>query len=229
MEQFSFYIKSPRIILTFVLIVLPILTNAQSNLYSGLPQYLYPEFSGAILKMKNGKHLTSEMNYNMVTGSMVFEREGKIYDLLNVGLIDTVYLQNSKFVHFGNVFYEIIFSAPISLFLHHKGTLVLAGKPAGYGTTSQTSSITNVSVISSNNGYYNLKLPPDLIVKVDLIYWVRKDNNLFSFTNMKQFLKIFPGNEVDLKKYIKKNHVKIERKNDLIKLMSYCNDIITDD
>jgi len=54
-------------------------------------------------------------------------------------------------------------------------------------------------------------------VKVDLIYWVRKDNNLFSFTNMKQFLKIFLVMRLTLKKYIKKNHVKIERKNDLIK------------
>lgn len=227
MEQFSLHLKSSRAILTSMLLVLTILTNAQPNLDSALPQYLYPAFSLAILKMKNGNSQTSEMNYNMVTGNMVFIRDGKLYNLINTEIIDTVYLQNSEFVHFGKAFYEIILAAPIPLFLQNKGNLKSAGKPAGYDGTSETSSIATLSGISIENIRVNLKLPPDLIVKVDRIYWVRKDNNMLSFMNMKQFLKIFPGKEVEFKEYIKKNHIKIERRNDLIKLMSYCNDIIT--
>jgi len=64
-------------------------------------------------------------------------------------------------------------------------------------------------------------------VKVDRIYRVRKNNNLFSFINMKQFLKIFPGKENEIKEYVKNNHIKMDRENDLIKLMVYCNDSIT--
>jgi len=225
MKQFSRYIKPSRIILVPILSVLSILTNAQSGSYSALPQYLYPEFSNAVLKMKDGKSLTSVMNYNMVTGNMVFEKDGKVYDLLNAGLIDTVYLHNSKFIRFGKAFYELIYAAPVSLFLHHKGDIVPAGKTGAYGTRTQTSSITSLSSISTESGYYNLALPSDLMVKVEQIYWVKMNDNMFSFTNLKQFLKIFPGREDELKEFIKSNHVRIERRDDIIELMDYCNGI----
>jgi hypothetical protein len=229
MEHFSFHKKSSRVIMTSILIVITILTSAQSYVHSNLPQYLYPEFSSAVIKMKNGKSVASELNYNMVTGNMVFEKDGDFYDFINPGLIDTIYLQDSKFIRFGKAFYEIIYPAPIPLFLHHKGNVVPVGKEAGYGTKSQTSSITNISSMSAQNGFYNLELPPNLMVTVDKIYWINLDNNMFSFMNLKQFLKIFPGKEDELKKYIKSNHIKIDRRDDIIKLMRYCNDIINDD
>jgi len=226
MERFSMYLRLLRVIPTSLFSFLTIILTAQSNYDTPLPQYLYPEFSSAIVKMKNGNSLTAKMNYNMVTGNMVFVRDGKLYDLLNPETIDTVYLQNCKFVHFEKVFYEVIVAAPISLFLHHNGSLAPAGKPAGYGGTSHTSSITTLSGYQSGNAYYNLELPPDFIVKVDRVYWIRKDNNMSSFMNMKQFLKIFPDKESNLNEYIKKNHIKFERRNDLIKLTGYCNELI---
>ncbi len=227
MERLSLHLKLPLVILTLTLSVLANLTNAQPDSDYDLPQYLYPEFSPATLKIKNGRNQVLEMNYNELTGKMVFKRDGKLYDLINAEIVDTVYMQNTKFVRFGEVFYEVIFDAPVSLFLHHKGSLISLGKPAGYGTTSQTSSITTLSGIATDKGYYNFKLPPDLTVKVDLVYWVRRNNNMSSFTNIKQFLKIFPEKENDLKVYIKDNRIKVDRKDDLIKLMRYCNDIVS--
>ena len=226
MKQFSFRIKLSPAILSSMLAFLTIISNAQSDLHTDLPQFLYPEFSSAVIKTKDGKSLTSEMNYNMVTGNMVIEKNGNIYDFLNVGLIDTVFLHNSKFIRFGKAFCEVIYTAPVSLYLHHSGKVVPVGKQAGYGTTSQTSSITSISSISTDAGYYNLELPSSLMVRVENIYWVKTDSNMFSFTNLRQLLKIFPDREDELKKFIKSNHVKIERRDGIIKLMSYCNDII---
>jgi hypothetical protein len=229
MEQFTFYIKPSRIIPTLMLLILSVCSNAQSNKYRALPQYLYTDFSSAFVKMKNGQSQTSQMNYNMVTGKMVFEKDGEVYDLINAEAVDTIFMNNSKFIPFGKAFYEIIYSAPITLFLDHKGDIVPAGKEGAYGTRTQTSSITNLSSISTESGYFNLELPPNLMVKVDLIYWVNKDYNMLSFTNLKQFLKIFPWQETELEKFIKSNRIKITRRDDLIKLMSYCNDIVAND
>jgi hypothetical protein len=229
MKQYPFYIKSSRIILTSLFLILSVLTNAQTNDNIDLPQFLYPGFSSAVIKMKNGKSQASEMNYNMITGNMVIEKDGKYYDLLNTGSVDTVYLHNSKFIPYGNAFYEVIDAAAISLYLHHKGYTVHVGKQSAYGTTSQTSSITSMSSVSTKSGYYKLELPPDILVKVELVYWVNKDNNMSSFKNLKQFLKIFPAKNAELKEYIKSNNIKIDSRDDLIKLMSYCNDIIAEE
>ena len=229
MKQYPFYIKSSRIILTSLFLILSVLTDAQNNDNPDLPQFLYRGFSSGVIKMKNGKSQAMEMNYNMITGNMVIGKDGKYYDLLNTGSVDTVYLHNSKFIPYGNAFYEVIYAAAISLYLHHKGYTVHVGKQSAYGTTSQTSSITSMSSVSTKSGYYKLELPPDLEVKVDRIYWVNKDNNMLSFKTLKQFLKIFPGKEAELKKYIKSNHVKIDRRDDLNNLMSYCNDIIAEE
>lgn len=215
-----------QLFMTLMLIILTVVTRAQPNSDSPLLQYLYPDFSKAVVKMKNGQTRTAEMNYNMLTGNMVYKQEGKLYDLLNTEMIDTVVLYNSRFVRFGKAFYEVVVTEPLSLFIHHKGDLVPAGKPAGYGGTSQTSSVTSLSGISTGVGYYNLELPPDVIVKVDRIFWIRRNNEMFSFINKNQFLKIFPDKEGDLKEYMKKNRIKMESKVDLVKLMDYCNNII---
>jgi hypothetical protein len=227
MKRLSLHLKSQAAILTLTLIIFSNSANAQHDSDSAFPQFLFPGFSQATLKMKDGNSQVLEMNYNKVSGKMVFKRNGKPYDLLNPEVVDTVYLQNVKFVRFGQAFYEEIFAAPVSLFLNHKGSLVSTGKPSGYGTTSQTSSISSLSGISTDNGYYNLELPPEFTVKDDPVYWIRKNNDWFSFTNIKQFLKIFPDKENDLKEFIKNNHIKIDRRDDLINLMSYCNKIIT--
>jgi len=48
-------------------------------------------------------------------------------------MVDTVYLNDSKFVPEGKIFYEVLLSGPIDLFIQNKGDLMPAGKPVGYG------------------------------------------------------------------------------------------------
>jgi hypothetical protein len=69
---------------------------------------------------------------------------------------------------------------------------------------------------------FNMKLSEDIIVKVDPIYWVKKENDKFSFVNERQFLKVFPGKEKEIKAFIKENHVKFEKQDDVIKLVQFC-------
>ena len=161
-----------------------------SNLYSPLtaqttpdgsaPQFLFPDFSLGKVRMKNDKLQSIMLNYNTVSEKMVFERGGNLYDMVNIEMVDTVFVQESKFVPVGKVFYEVLLIAPISLFIQHKGELLSPGTPAGYGGTSQVSNTKQLTSVQLSTGYYNLKLPQDYIVKADRVYWIRKDNILFS-------------------------------------------------
>ena len=176
--------------------------------------------------MKNGSRSGALLNYNTVTEKFVFSKNGELYDMMNTELNDTVYLDKRKFVPVGKIFHEVLVEAPISLYIQHRSSLMSPGAPAGYGGTSQVSNTKSYSSIEMETGRYNLNLPSDFTVRPDPVYWIRQGRDYESFVNEKQFLKIFPGREEELKTYIKQNKIKFDRISSVIKLIDYCNDLI---
>lgn len=176
--------------------------------------------------MKTGLSYYAVLNYNTVTENMVWEQDGKLLDLSNMAAVDTIFLQTRKFVPVNEVFYEVLVNAPISLFIQHKSDLVPAGSPSGYGGISQTTSIKNFSSVSLKSGTFNLEIPSDYTINPSSVYWIRKSNTMFSFLNKRQFLKIFGGENDEIEKFIKQNRLKTENRDDLIKLVNYCNEVI---
>lgn len=210
-----------------ILFSIAVVSSAQSGTDEESQQYLFREFSPAMIKLKAGGSQTADLNYNIVSGKMVFMRDGAPYDMLSPILIDTVYLQNCTFVRVNNSFFELLVNAPVSLFLQHKGSLTLAGKPSGYGTTSTTSSITSVSVIGDNYKNYNLKLPSEFKVTREDIYWIRNaGGELESFTNQRQFLSLFPDISKQLQAHIKAGKIKFDRKEEVAELIRFSNELI---
>jgi hypothetical protein len=170
-----------------LILILSLPLKSQTTSDGSSPQFLFPDFTTGKVKMKNGSSQSIVLNYNTVSEKMVYEKDDKLYDMISTELMDTVFVQNSKFVPVGQVFYEVLLEAPVSLFVQHKGDLLPPGAPAGYGGTS--------------------------------------DNNKYSFINEKQFLKIFPGKEGDLKQFIKQNRIKFNKLSNLIRLVEHCNEL----
>jgi hypothetical protein len=198
--------------------------NAQSDQVDNLAQFLFPQFSIATVRMNVGKGLTLMMNYNIVTEKMVFLQKGQVFDMLNQQNVDTIIVNDSKFIPVSKAFHEVILEGPVNLYIQHRGIIQEPGKPAAYGGTSQVSSSTYLSRVSigdGNNSIFNMKLPAELIVKPETVFWMTFNNNKYSFTNERQFLKIFPGKEIDIKKYIKQNRLKFENSEDVKKLAQY--------
>lgn len=200
--------------------------KAQTTADGSMPQFLFKEFSMGTVRMKNGQSQNSILNYNMVTEKMVYEKGPDLYDMTNTELIDTVYVQKSMFVPSGKVFFEVLLVAPVALFVQHTGSVIPPGTPAGYGGTSQVSNTKQWSGVELSSGYYNLKLPKNFQVQVNPVYWIRAGKDYSSFTNEKQFLKLFPDKEKELKKFIKDNHIKFSRQSDIVKLAWHYNEII---
>lgn len=197
--------------------------SAQANSDGSMPQFLFPDFVQGVVKMTNGLSQKAILNYNTVSEKMVYELDEKIYDMINIEKIDTVFIHESKFVPVGNKFYEVLYNGAIPMFVQHKGSIVPPGKPAAYGGTSQVSSSTYQNGVQLPSGYYNLKLPANFQVKVDPVFWIRKDNNMYDFTSEKQFMKIFPETQADIKAHIKKYRIKFSRIPDMIRLAEYIN------
>lgn len=215
-----------KVILTIIFSGLVLKINAQTEQIENPTQFLFPQFSNSILKMKGSKDITSMLNYNIVSGKMVFIRNGQVFDLTNPETVDTIFINNKLFVPKGKVFYEVLLKGTIVLYIQHKGNIVDPGMPAAYGGTSQVSSSNYVSRMEMGTSVYNMKLPDNFIVKSEQVYWISLSNNDYSFVNERQFIKIFNGKESEIKKYIKANRTKFENPADIINLVNYCSELM---
>lgn len=208
-----------------LLIFLVLQGKSQTKPDGSAPQFLFPEFSTGKVRLKNGNSQSIELNYNTVSEKMVYKKEEKLFDVVNTEIIDTVIIKERKFVPVAKVFYEVLLPAPVSLFVQYQGKIIPPGTVAGYGGTSQVSSTTNLSSVNLSMGYYNLKLPDDYTVRVHLIFWINKENNMFSYETEKQFLKLFPDKASELKEFIKKQKIKFDKPADQVLLIEHCSEL----
>lgn len=189
------------------------------------PHYLYPKFETGVVKMKAGPQHNVLLNYNMITEEMVFDNNGQKLALSNVDYVDTIYLNNQKFIPFERVFLECAYQGHITLLIQNKRRLIDPGTPAGYGGTSSTGAASQKSSIVGSGRIYELTIPGDLKITNDNIYWVEENNNMHKFVSEGQFLKIFPSKKDSLKKFIKTQKIDFRQKEDLVKLIQYLNEI----
>ena len=213
-----------RTLATILLIILVFQVKAQSKPDGSAPQFLFPEFSTGKVRLKNGNNQALELNYNTISEKMVYKKESNLYDVVNTEIIDTVFIKESKFVPAGHVFLEVLLIAPVSLYIQYQGELIPPGAVAGYGGTSQVSNTKNLTSVNLSMGYYNLKLPDDYMVKLDQIFYIKKDS-LQNYSTERQFLKLFPEKEAELKEFIKKQKIKFDKPADQVRMVERCNEL----
>lgn len=194
---------------------------AQGGERKEMPQYLFPEFSECSVLLKDNQVMKQVMNYNTITEKMVFLKDGNYYDMMNPGLIDTVYIHGSRFIPVNKMFYEVLLTGTAGLFIQHKSGLVTAGKPVGYGSTSQGVTSYYLSKHELSPEFINIQVPPDVKVNPEPLYWVRFDNEMISFRNEKEFISLFPEKSKELREFIRANRTKIEKRSDLIELFRF--------
>ena len=208
-----------------LLITVPNDQSARTDQDQDLAQYLFPSFSRSTIILKSGKTSTLMLNYNTVSEKMVFEQHGQFYDLVNPEASDTATIEKRRFIPYETFFLEVMVNDAISLYVRHKSELIAPGRPMGYGTTSQLTSSNYLSGLETPSGYYNFKLPDGYTVRPANIYYLKVSGEMSSFVGEKQFLRNFPDKEEALKQFIKKNRLKFDRKDDLVRIVNYCNEL----
>ena len=217
------YLFKAKFLVPVILLYVLTSLDAQVSQVSNLSQYVFPDFTESVVKMKNGNSRSLALNYNFITERMVYIENNQFFDLVNSDMVDTVYINNRKFVPYEGTFYEVLLTGDVPLFLQYTGQLADLGKDAGYGTTSQTTSISNISGMYSNKAVLNLKLPDNVRVQEYKNYWLRKEDKMITFKNRKQFLEIFPDQENKLDDFIKSDKTKFNSNEDLVSLLRYTN------
>lgn len=136
--------------------------------------------------------------------------------------IDTVYLQNKKFIAAGKVFYEVTTHTPVALFIQHKTEIIPPGSNMGFGTT-ETSATTNSINLIRSGGAYQLKLPDNYKLTSKSEYLLKKNGSYINVKNLQQIEAVFPQKAAMIKDFVKANKLSFNKLEDVKKLILYCN------
>ncbi len=194
------------------------------NRTKAITHYIFPDFVEGVVLMKNGRKNEVSINYNAISEEMIFV---KGTHKLAIGsteseLIDTVFMENKKFVRLGGRFVEILHqSDACDLFVQYKCKLDYPGKDVGYGGTSQTAAVDNYSVNYSNGLVYELELPDDYETKPYLVYYLKQEGEVNEVTNLRQFMKRFKNKQDHFKAFVKDNNVKFENVDQVVSLINH--------
>ncbi len=217
---------------TLFIVILSFDLSGQDNKGNPLPHFLFPSFKEGLVIMKDGINFSTLLNYNMVDEKMITELNGTYRYSTNPQLIDSIHLENRVFVPVENAFYEILSSGWVTFFLQNRSNYTPKGTDIGYGAKSQSVGPTQqrrfelTKVIYQYGAVAYIDLPPNVEVTPTSVFWVRKNDKLEKFSSERQFLKIFPEYESELKEYIKKENINIKSREDVIRLGIYCNELI---
>ncbi len=210
-------------ILVFSLFNLILFSSWSQSRGIELSHYIFPEFTKGTVLMKSGQQLQALMNYNTLSEEMIFEDKGMKLAISKEEKekVDTVYIAERKFFVLDGCFVELLYRSGYELYAEHRCDVKYPGKPAGYGGTSETTSVSTYSGVYSGGILYELKLPDDFKINPYLIYLLKKDGEIKKFYNLKQLNKIFSDRKDRLKEYISSNKTDYNDMESVIRLIRY--------
>ena len=196
--------------------------NAQSDTLKHPEQFLFPKFVEGTLKMKEGTVMNQTLNFNILSGKLVYIKNGEILGLSNSSVVDTVYTGQRKFVPVEKQFYELLVSAPFVLFIQYSGSATIPPRRDSYGAISEAASVSTYKSMKVGDQFYTID-DQEIVIKKVNIYWLRINGNYQDFRDANQLIKIYPDFKIEIKDFIKKNKIKFSESTDVVKLIYYCN------
>jgi len=212
-------------ILVFNMLIISPGLSGQTAPAGSFPQLLFPNFSRGIIMMKSGKTTSALLNYNTVDEEMLFEQNGNYMVINKLDEIDTISLQNRKFVPVEQAFYEVIVKGRVSLYIQQRNRFTPVGTKTAYGITSPTAGPSSVSTVRGQGQSRNLEIPPNVTISPAIVYWVKIDGVMNKFTTERQFIKIFPGMEDKIKGFLKNSKLELKSREGLLQAGKFCNEL----
>ena len=181
--------------------------------------YVFDSFQPGKVKMKTGEWFDQKLNYNTVTGEMIFEEKGKYLAIKAPSQVDTVFIAGRKFIPVAKAFYELILKGKYPLFQEFTAKLNEPGASIGYGNASASTNAVSINLLRRNGQAYEMKLPDEYLVVPSFTFWILKDGNYQKAGNAKQLIAVFPAKKQWINNFIKTNNTDFLNRNDVITLV----------
>lgn len=183
--------------------------------------YLFNDFTNGIVIMKNQSRVSALLNYDASGKTILYKDKEENMILTNTQTIDTILISERKFIPVGRVFLEVIPVKNGTVYINWNLKNQYKGKTGAYGQTTQS----NVTVINTNhynNQAYEKQTADVFTLENENEYWLYRNDKPVKFKNKKSLLKLFPGKETSIEKFIKENKIDISNPENVVKLTEYC-------
>lgn len=173
--------------------------------------YLFQNFSNGAVQEKSGGTTTQMLNYNVLTGEMIFDAGGKYLAIAHPENVDTVFIEGRKFIPVNSCFYECLTGSEEPLLIEFTCSIREPGTPTGFGTTTTTASVASLSTLIKTGGAYELKLPDDFKIIQAHNYWIKKGSQYYKVNTAAQLAKLYPAKKGAINEWIKKNNTRFSK------------------
>ena len=205
------------------IIISPFFCNSQSITDSvQLHTLLFNNFIGGSVLLKSGQVEQAMLNYNTDNQNIVFIKDGQYLALSDLEAIDTIYIDDKKFVPVKKAFYEVLtpeLSVPLFVSYSNKISPLIA--TVDHNGNSKQSGSTVSNTISDT--YLNRTFKGRYNVQFRIQYWIKKGYTLHKANNEKHFTNLFPQKKWDIHTFIAENQINFENRFDIVRLAEFCN------
>lgn len=211
--------------LAFLLLLLASTGQAQIDAQaSQISHYIFSSFTKGIVLQTDGNKSEQLLNYNALTNEMVFDANGKNLALAAPEKVDTVYIENRKFVPAEKKFYEILVTGTYPLAIEYTASIIEQGNDIGFGMKSTTGANQSMKTMIQNGSAYGLKLPDGYQVKQNRTYFIRKESKWQRINGFSGITKLFPEKKSSINETLKKNNLEFSKQQDVIVLLQSINE-----
>ncbi|MDQ3278490.1 MAG: hypothetical protein M3Q06_09195 [Bacteroidota bacterium] len=188
-----------------------------------LLHYALDSFSHGKVLLKNGTSSLQVLNYNTLTGEMIFASNNRYLAIASPEDVDTVYIAHHKFVPVANKFCEWLGGSQPALLKEYTCTIKEPEAEAGYGKTSTTATTALKSLIHSG-GAYNLTLPSDFELVPGTTFYLRSKGKFYKLTSAQQAAKLFPAKKQRIEEWIKTHPSKFTNEEEMVRFVQAIQD-----
>ena len=143
--------------------------------------------------------------------------------LTELETVDTIYIDDKKFVPVKEAVYEIVTPAEqIPLFVNYtnKTRPIVATVDHNGGSKQAGSQVSN----TVSDAYVNRTFRGNYSVEFIRHFLLKKRQSFYKVNNEKQLIRVFPESEVAIRKFIFENKTNFSSLTDMINLVVFCNE-----
>lgn len=190
---------------------------------AALLHYALDSFSTGTVLLKDGTSSQQTLNYNTITGEMIFVSAGKYLAIANPEDVDTVFIGQRKFVPVATKFCEWLGGTQPALFAEYTCAVKNFGTDAGFGKTnsSAASPLTNMA---HSGKIYELTLPADFELEPATTYFLRSKGKFYKLTNAQQAAKAIPAKKSRVDEWLKTHPSKFSNSDEAVAFVNAIQD-----
>ena len=179
--------------------------------------YLFPEFTDSYIYYKDGRVFQVQSNYDLLKNMFQFiDKDNEIKEFADPEMIVSIKIGERIFILVNkNEAAEVIQSDP-RILVQYSGQKRIK-KDLTFGGKTETASVDSYSNMVYGTGDDTKNT---VITKLEYQFYIEKNKRLKRFSTEKQFLKLFPKQKEELKKYIDESKVDF---NSIEQVVQLCN------